>query len=70
MPEMTPEQAEAACAFLKGLVGVLSGEHRECLHCKQPVDRFEKIGRSVYAYPCGCRQYQGDVPERDKVKKK
>lgn len=59
---LTPEQEEAAREFLIGLAGVLKGDNRNCLHCGKEAETLKKHGRSVYAYPCGCRQYQGDVP--------
>ncbi len=39
----------------QGSEGVLG----PCLHCKRPLERVERIGRSVVGRPCGCRLYQG-----------
>ena len=38
-------------------------ETENCLACHRHVDRLEQVGRCVYARPCGCRQWQGYVPE-------
>lgn len=35
---------------------------RQCVHCGTPVETYEKVGRCVYADPCGHRQWQGQVP--------
>lgn len=34
-----------------------------CPHCHQPIKEYQKIGRCVYASPCGDRLYQGQLPE-------
>lgn len=38
-------------------------ETENCPHCGQHVARLQQIGRCVYAQPCGCRIWQGQVPE-------
>jgi hypothetical protein len=37
-------------------------EPHKCVFCQRPIERFDQVGRSVYAFPCGCRLYQGIVP--------
>jgi hypothetical protein len=59
------EKAEIA-AFLENFAKMLEGKAETCLRCNQPIDKLEQLGRSVYARPCGCRQYQGKVPKKDK----
>jgi hypothetical protein len=38
-----------------------------CPHCSSPLERQEKVGRSVYAKPCGCRLWQGDVVTKQSI---
>lgn len=47
---------------LRKLVAQMSGDSKACLHCGADIDSLQQVGRSVYAHPCGCRQYQGIVP--------
>jgi hypothetical protein len=65
---VTPEEEEAARKLLEALAGMMIGTKRDCLHCGTAVEEMKKQGRCVYAYPCGCRQYQGDVPKWAKQK--
>jgi hypothetical protein len=55
-----PERRAAALAEHKRRVGLL--QSKRCIHCEQPVERYEQVGRCVYADPCGHRQYQGRIP--------
>ncbi len=34
----------------------------DCPNCGQHVDGLSKVGRCVYARPCGCRLWQGTIP--------
>lgn len=61
------EATAAATESMKRLAGLMSGESRECLECHEPITALEQVGRCVYARPCGCRQYQGTVPDAWKV---
>lgn len=45
---------EVAAKFLTELA-----EGKTCPHCHAPIEERYQVGRSVYARPCGCRQYQG-----------
>jgi hypothetical protein len=60
-----PEQQtdNAITSFIRKLNILLSRESEECPHCGAHVEALEQVGRSVYAFPCGCRQGQGNVPE-------
>lgn len=60
---LTPEEEEAARAFVSALVGTITGKARNCPQCGRYLVDAVKRGRSVYGDPCGCRMYQGDVPE-------
>ena len=59
--EEAAEQAEVN-AFIERLRKLDSGELQKCIHCSAPITRLNQVGRSVYARPCGCRQYQGRLP--------
>lgn len=51
--------------------GMLADESRETEAyptCGKTVTQFEKVGRCVYAQPCDCRLWQGDVPVNWRVK--
>lgn len=67
MPEpvrLDPETEEIARQYVESLVAILSGKSTTCLRCGANVERFEQVGRCVYARPCGCRQYQGKAPKQ------
>jgi hypothetical protein len=49
-------------AWLENFANMLQGKSKQCLRCGAEIQELEQIGRSVYALPCGCRQYQGKVP--------
>jgi hypothetical protein len=68
--ETTEEEDKAIAAFLNRLSDLCSGKSDICIHCQKQVNKLEQVGRCVYASPCGCRQYQGTVPERWKPKPK
>ena len=60
-PQLTPEQNAAAVEFLTNMLKQMRGENDTCLHCQTPITDMKQHGRCVYAYPCGCRQYQGKL---------
>lgn len=66
--EYTPEEIEERhrqiAAALTRFASFLGGESDECPHCGTTIESAEKIGRCVYARPCGCRVMQGEVPDR------
>ena len=49
--------------FLNKMEGFSARDTEECFRCGQTVKRLEKVGRCVYARPCGCRLWQGSVPK-------
>lgn len=62
-------QAEIAAAnasvadFLTRMSAFDRRETEDCPHCKQHVTALRQVGRCVYADPCGCRVWQGRIPE-------
>lgn len=54
--EAQAKEAEIQKAALSLITSLLEGN---CPHCGARVAQEEKIGRSVYARPCGHRLYQG-----------
>lgn len=61
---LPPESHRIAAEALKKLLAMLQGELATCIHCGAPITELKQVGRSVYASPCGCRQYQGTVPKK------
>jgi len=63
----TPEEIAADEAqvemFLVKLRALDARETEDCIQCGARVERMEQVGRSVYARPCGCRLWQGRVPD-------
>ena len=60
-----PIDPEIAAIARKYMLSMMSFENREtedCPACDQHVDKLDKIGRCVYARPCGCRIWQGNIP--------
>lgn len=39
-----------------------------CPHCGNQIDRQQKVGRCVYAVPCNCRLWQGDVVSKQSIR--
>ena len=35
----------------------------QCIVCGQPITAMEQVRRCVYAKPCGCRLWQGAIPD-------
>lgn len=62
-PEEIAEQHRQIGAALTRFVAFLNGEGDECPQCGAKMESAEKIGRCVYARPCGCRVMQGELPE-------
>lgn len=59
---MTPEQEAAVAAVIEKVNALSNGTSRECYVCGREIARMEKIGRCVYAHPCGHRLWQGTIP--------
>lgn len=61
---MSVEDTEKVVAeFLEKLTKFSSRKSDACPHCGQQVKALEQIGRCVYSRPCGCRIWQGRIPE-------
>lgn len=61
---LTPEEVQAEedminAHMAQALIEMVEGI---CIHCHVKIEHYDQIGRSVYARPCGHRQYQGKVP--------
>lgn len=64
MNKLTDAELDRVVAdALKKFLAFNARETEACLSCGQHVTRLEKIGRCVYAFPCGCRLWQGNVPK-------
>lgn len=61
-PNLTPEMAEAARAYLK----LMAGGFKTCPTCSQPVEHKEQVLCCVYARPCGHRLYHGTLSKGEK----
>jgi hypothetical protein len=48
--------------FLIKLAAFSARETDNYVHCGKQVKSLRKVGRSVYASPCNCRMWQGNVP--------
>lgn len=62
-PDLDPETEKALSEFMVKLVAFNKRETDLCIHCGKKVTALQKIGRCVYARPCGCRLWQGTVPD-------
>ncbi len=70
MSDLTEEEEKQIAEVIRRLNAVSRGESDLCIHCQQQFTELKQVGRCVYAYPCGHRQYQGTLPEKWKPKKK
>lgn len=52
-----------AGAMMTQMAELMQRKTDKCFRCQQTIVSLEKVGRSVYARPCGCRLYQGVVPD-------
>ncbi len=63
----TPEQADADWKVVLWVAEQLEAlgkrERETCPFCGTHVDALREAGRDVYAVPCGCRVWQGVVPQ-------
>lgn len=57
------EDNKRTAAFIENLVKLDKGEIEDCVHCGKKIESMRQVGRCVYASPCGCRLWQGKVPE-------
>jgi hypothetical protein len=63
-PTELPEEVQR---YLDGVIKMSNGIVENCLVCDEPISKLEQVGRSVYAVPCGHRQYQGWLPRNYKA---
>jgi hypothetical protein len=62
-PKLSREDNRFLAEALTKMAQLMSRKSEMCFHCGRQVQTLEKIGRSVYANPCGCRLWQGTVPD-------
>lgn len=62
--EEIEEEKRQLAAWFTRFAAFESGESDACPQCGETVESAEEIGRCVYARPCGCRVFQGELPER------
>ena len=67
IPEPTMDQA-VKNFFIK-LEAITDRRTEDCPHCGKHVSSMIKIGRCVYARPCDCRLWQGQIPQKWITKK-
>lgn len=58
--EIEAERREIAKAITAWAENLMAGI---CPHCGSAIEQKEQVGRCVYARPCGCRLYQGQLSE-------
>lgn len=61
--DLTPGQESEIAEFIVRLSDFSARKTEDCPHCKITIQYLEKIGNSVYADPCGCRIWQGEIPK-------
>lgn len=66
MRELTDSEREVA-EYIKAFMTNLKNDI--CPHCGTPITNKRQVGRCVYADPCGCRLYQGNLDEQAKEKR-
>ena len=59
---------DEASNIFKAMIDFWNRKTEDCPHCGEHVESMEQVGRCVYSRPCGCRQFQGLVPEKWKEK--
>jgi len=69
MPELTEEHEKMIVEFMTDMSNLMQRKTDKCIRCRTQIKELEKIGRSVYARPCGCRLWQGTVPDAWKTGK-
>jgi hypothetical protein len=50
-------------AMIQGVAAFQLRDTEDCPQCGGHVTRIEQVSRCVYATPCGCRLWQGTVPD-------
>lgn len=54
---------DIARQMLTNMANVMSKKSDTCYVCGGKINTLEQIGKCVYAFPCGCRLWQGSVPD-------
>lgn len=69
MPELSEEDKKMISEFMTNMADLMQKKTDKCIRCRTQIKALEKVGRSVYARPCGCRLWQGTVPDAWKASK-
>lgn len=62
MSDIKKEVEQEVEKFLENLKLFNDRVDDDCLVCGKKVTQLVKRGRCVYAQPCGCRLWQGQIP--------
>ena len=62
-PEQIAERNKHIAALMEGMTNLMQRKSDVCYQCGKQVTQLDKVGRCVYARPCGCRLWQGSVPK-------
>ena len=57
------QEEKTIAAFVNHMTDFAARRSETCIHCGKTVVQLRQVGRSVYASPCGCRLWQGTIPE-------
>lgn len=63
MNDISKEDSEYIVGFLREMLEIISGKTRLCPRCYEPLGTMVKDGECLYGVPCGCRLWQGELPE-------
>jgi hypothetical protein len=61
-PEQVAEEDARVVEFINKLKAFMARETDVCLFCGKQVTSLQQVGRCIYG-SCGCRMWQGKVPE-------
>lgn len=62
MAKLSEDEEKRLADFLQRMTDFTFRKTEDCIHCGKHVSRLQKVGRCVYASPCGCRLWQGNIP--------
>lgn len=62
-PEEVAETQRRVRESIEAMASLRNRETDKCIVCGQPITAMEQVRRCVYAVPCGCRLWQGSIPE-------
>lgn len=60
---LTDKQLDDVRVIVVNMFKLMARESENCHLCGSRVESIEQVGKSVYANPCGCRLWQGLVPD-------